>query len=149
MRPALLPSLVVALSLAVAALPAQDLGVVEFIEWDSTVGRVSFPHRLHVEDLEIECADCHHETNAGRLETPHPEYFDDLWIECGGCHEATASVAGPQGCSNCHHASPVTIADETLSSKVVIHRSCWSCHDITTGAEASQGCTTCHQRATN
>jgi len=148
MKPSVLIPFLVAVMAAVGALAAQDLDVVELIEWDSAVGAVTFPHRLHVEDIGIDCADCHHETNAGRLAMPHPEYFTDFWIECGGCHKATASVAGPQACSACHHASPATIADETLSSKVVIHRSCWNCHDVTTGAEASRGCATCHQRPT-
>jgi hypothetical protein len=141
----LIPLLISALTMA-TALPAQDLGVVDTIEWDSIVGPVSFPHRLHVEDLEIECSDCHHETDAGPLTMPHPEYFDDFWIECGSCHQSTPAAAAPRACSQCHHASPVTIADETLSSKVVVHRSCWSCHDITTGAEASRGCAACHER---
>lgn len=121
--------------------------ITEFIEWPSTVGAVSFPHLMHVEDLELECADCHHETNAARLEMPHPEYFEDFWIDCGSCHQASAIAAAPQACSNCHHDSPVTVADETLSSKVVVHRSCWNCHEVSTGVEASKGCATCHQKS--
>jgi hypothetical protein len=132
--------------LPLAALSAQEPQVVESIEWRSTVGAVSFPHRLHVEDLEIECADCHHETNAARLDMPHPEYLEDFWIDCESCHQASAVPAAPQACSSCHHDSPVHVADETLSSKVVIHRSCWNCHDVTTGADASRSCADCHRR---
>lgn len=134
--------------LPVMASPEQEGEVVEFIEWRSTVGAVSFPHLMHVEELELECADCHHETHATRLDMPHPEYLEDFWIDCESCHQA-GEAAVPQACSNCHHDSPVTIADETLSSKVVVHRSCWNCHDVTTGVDASRGCGTCHQKSSN
>ncbi|MFQ5605012.1 MAG: hypothetical protein ACE5HS_17220 [bacterium] len=49
-----------------------------------------------------------------------------------------------QTCSNCHHTSPANIADETLRSKVVIHKNCWQCHEIGQGAEASANCGFCH-----
>jgi len=137
------------LLLPVATLEAQGIEATDFIEWTSGAGAVSFPHRLHFEDLEIECADCHHETNAARLDMPHPEYLEDFWIDCGGCHQANSAAATPQACSNCHHDSPVTVADETLSSKVVIHRSCWGCHDVATGMEASKGCPGCHRESSN
>lgn len=123
--------------------------IAEVIEWPSTVGAVSFPHLMHVEDLELECADCHHETNATRLDMPHPEYFEDFWIDCTSCHHASAIAAAPQACSNCHHDSPVTVADETLSSKVVVHRSCWNCHEVSTGVEASKACATCHKQSSH
>jgi hypothetical protein len=129
--------------------PAMPNQVTEVIEWSSAAGDVSFPHRFHAEDLEIACADCHHETNAGRLDMPHAEFFDDFWIRCESCHEETGTRTPSQACSVCHHDSPVTIADETLSSKVVIHRSCWTCHEVATGAQASESCRNCHQSATS
>jgi hypothetical protein len=113
----------------------------------STVGEVAFKHRLHSEDLQIPCADCHHETNAVKLKMPHEEYLQDFWIDCTTCHHAGETPACPQACSSCHHGSPHTIADETLSSKVVIHESCWSCHEISSGSAASRNCGTCHQGA--
>jgi hypothetical protein len=125
--------------------PAAPNEVTEVIEWPSAAGDVSFPHRFHAEDLEIPCADCHHETNAGRLDMPHPEFFDDFWIRCESCHEEAVARAPSQACSACHHDSPVTIADETLSSKVVIHQSCWTCHEVSTGADASASCRSCHR----
>ena len=110
----------------------------------SAVGEVRFPHSLHAEELGFDCSDCHHETNAPRLRMPHDEYFEDFWIDCRTCHRETDSVAVPQNCADCHHASPVSTADETLSAKVVVHRKCWECHDSGTGEEASQSCGFCH-----
>jgi hypothetical protein len=119
------------------------------ITWPSSVGEVVFPHGLHAEEFEFPCQDCHHETHAATLDIPHADYFDDFWIDCKACHGNAASPTRPQSCSNCHHPSPVTIADETLSSKVVIHESCWQCHEIGTGSEATQGCGFCHQGPRN
>lgn len=110
----------------------------------AAIGEVRFPHSLHAEELGFECSECHHETDAARLESPHPEYFEDLWPGCGSCHGAGAAAGAPRSCGECHHDSPVTNADETLSAKVVIHRSCWGCHDSGTGAEASASCGFCH-----
>ena len=145
------PRAIVALALPTCVL-AQQLGVDETcsqavpaeVTFASSSGTVVFSHELHT-DMEIPCADCHHETLAGGLSMPHPEYFDDFWIRCETCHRAAAEPGCPQDCSACHHGSPVTIADESLSSKVVIHQACWGCHPIGTGSEASQGCDICHQ----
>ncbi len=115
------------------------------VTFDSEMGDVIFPHELHA-DMEIPCEDCHHETLASSLSMPHPEYFEDFWIRCETCHHVAAEPGCPQSCSTCHHGSPASIADETLSSKVVIHQSCWECHPISTGSEASRGCDLCHQR---
>lgn len=125
--------------------PSGSLVVTGIIEWSSAAGTVSFPHLFHAEDLEIPCVDCHHETNAGGLEMPHAEYFEDFWIRCESCHAEGVVRTPSRACSDCHHDSPVTIADETLSSKVVIHQSCWGCHEVATGAEASASCVNCHQ----
>ncbi len=127
-----------------AAAPAPaDLPPTGEIIFPSAVGEVTFPHSLHAEDLGFDCSECHHETAAAGLQSPHDEYFEDLWVECAKCHRETAAAA-PLGCGECHHASPTTTADETLSAKVVIHRSCWACHDSGTGVEASQSCGFCH-----
>lgn len=117
-------------------------GVPETIE----LGDVSFPHQFHFDALGVACRDCHHETQAGKLEIPHPEYFEDLWIDCKTCHHESRPTTAPQLCSSCHHDTPFDIADETLSSKVVVHRSCWKCHDVGKGKEASTSCRTCHAR---
>jgi hypothetical protein len=110
----------------------------------AAIGQVLFPHSFHADDLGIECGDCHHEVNAQRLQMPHEEYFDDFWIDCRICHRAEV-VRAPGSCRDCHHGTPSTIADETLSSKVVVHKSCWGCHESGTGSEASRSCSFCHK----
>jgi len=112
----------------------------EFVEGKD----VCFPHAMHADDFGIECVSCHHETNATTLNIPHEEYFEDLWIDCATCHKPGDAVAGSMACSSCHHNSTTDIADQTLSSKVVIHKSCWNCHEAGTGAQASGACKTCH-----
>lgn len=111
----------------------------------SSIGEVTFPHQFHFEVLEFECQTCHHEINATALKMPHEDYFEDFWIDCRICHKSEDSqISQPQSCSNCHHDSPTNIADETLSSKVVIHERCWECHEMEVGQEASQACSKCH-----
>lgn len=114
------------------------------IDFPSSAGQVAFPHRLHFEELGIDCGDCHHETNAAILQIPHQEYFRDFWIHCETCHQGSENPELPHACGDCHHTPPVDIADETLSAKVVIHRSCWACHEVGTGQEASRSCGSCH-----
>jgi len=127
-----------------AALNPDDPSPTGEIISPSAVGEVRFPHSLHAEELAVECSECHHETNAARLRMPHDEYFEDFWIDCRSCHQETGSAVAPRSCAACHHASPASTADETLSAKVVIHRSCWGCHDSGTGEEASRSCGFCH-----
>ncbi len=111
----------------------------------SAIGAINFPHQQHVEDFEVECKNCHHEINAAKLNIPHEHYFDDFWIDCKICHHGKGGKrAEAQACSSCHHKSPSTITDETLSATVVIHKNCWQCHEVGTGAEASQNCKVCH-----
>lgn len=115
----------------------------ESITSSASVGAVVFPHLYHVDELGFECSDCHHETSAAALRIPHPEYFDDFWIDCESCHQGE-DLTQPQSCGNCHAPSS-EVGDETLSAKVVIHRSCWECHEVGTGAEASSSCAFCHE----
>ena len=44
--------------------PGTDLEAPEVITSITAAGTVDFPHSMHAFDLEIECAACHHETNA-------------------------------------------------------------------------------------
>lgn len=113
----------------------------------SPIGEVRFPHAMHAEELGLECAECHHETDAAELRMPHQEYLEDFWIDCGSCHRKGDAPAEPRGCGECHHASPASNADETLSAKVVIHRSCWGCHESGRGEEAGRSCGFCHAGA--
>lgn len=124
--------------------PCPTTPVSEVIRFESSVGEVVFGHALHFEDLGLSCEQCHHETHAAGLSMPHQSYFEDFWIDCATCHTEDSSPTCPQACGSCHHGSPVSIADESLSSKVVIHESCWGCHETGTGAAASSSCQFCH-----
>jgi hypothetical protein len=122
-----------------------EAGTLQEILIESSVGYVIFPHDFHVTGVKMECVECHHQIHAVELDTPHPEYLTSSWINCDACHspESVASKAYYK-CSACHHTNPENIADETLSSKVVVHKSCWKCHQTGTGVEASGGCVDCH-----
>ena len=111
----------------------------------SMMGDLIFDHEEHADEMEIECDECHHETNAVPLDTPHEEYFHDLWIDCGTCHrEAGSPELEPQSCYDCHDTKLRDIADERLSPKVILHKNCWTCHEVETGVEASESCKICH-----
>jgi len=117
----------------------------ENIAFTSAVGNVLFSHNVHARELEIECVDCHHQIHAVELDTPHPDYLESSWITCDICHNPDSEVSGQYyKCSDCHQSDLGNIADETLSSKVVIHESCWQCHESGTGVQASEGCVICH-----
>ena len=150
----------------------QEQEIPEMIEIETGLGTVTFPHLEHIEDYETECVECHHEVNASELKMPHEDYFDDFWIDCEICHVPDGAKPGkenperenpegrnpagrnPEGkhaakkvqkCSQCHKRSVDDLADETLSAKVVVHKSCWSCHETGTGSEASEVCAECHE----
>lgn len=128
---------------------AKSPGMPDSITFESSVGEVHFPHKLHVADLDVECMQCHHQIHARELNTPHPDYLTSSWISCQSCHN-TNSADGKKyyKCSDCHHSDLENIADETLSSKVVMHKSCWKCHETGTGQDASKECTECHVKET-
>jgi hypothetical protein len=110
------------------------------------MGRLLFDHEEHAEEMEIECTECHHETNAMPLDFPHEQYFHDLWIDCGTCHrEAGSPELEPQSCYDCHDSKLRDIADERLSPKVILHQNCWTCHEVEIGVEASESCELCHE----
>lgn len=118
------------------------------IVFNSSVGDVVFPHGLHVQDADMECVECHHQIHAKDLDTPHPGYMASSWINCQICHDTNSKMSKKYyKCSDCHHSDLDDIADETRSSKVVIHKNCWSCHQTGTGVDASKGCVECHVKA--
>jgi hypothetical protein len=122
-----------------------DADTLQEVLFESSVGYVIFPHDFHVTDVELECVECHHQIHAVDLDTPHPDYLDSSWINCQACHNPESETNKTYyKCSDCHHTNPDDITDETLSSKVVIHKNCWSCHETGTGVEASKGCVDCH-----
>ena len=139
--------LVSAILLVFAGSPARaaDMAGPSERVFPSTVGEVVFHHEMHTNSLSIKCVECHHQINAKPLNTPHPDYFKSSWINCAICHNESGKLKQTAySCSACHHASPVNIADETLSTKVVIHKQCWRCHPVGTGKDASTGCEKCH-----
>ncbi len=106
--------------------------------------KARFPHDQHVLKQKLECVACHHETNATAIVTPHPDYLEGTGIECTVCHHGTERPREPQSCDDCHPSTPPSVADETLSAKVVIHRTCWRCHPLGDSPSASGVCLTCH-----
>ncbi len=125
--------------------PIAETNMPDKVTFTSSVGNVLFPHKMHAVELEIDCSQCHHQIHAGELDTPHPEYLDSSWIKCQICHDPKSDMSNQYyKCSDCHHTNLENVADETLSSKVVIHKSCWKCHTSGTGVQASEGCSDCH-----
>ena len=111
------------------------------------MGDLIFDHVAHVEEMDFECDECHHETNAVPLSSPHEEYFYDLWVDCAACHHDSKSEdRKPRSCYECHDTKIRDIADERLSPKVILHKNCWKCHDVENGLEASKSCELCHSR---
>jgi hypothetical protein len=114
------------------------------ITYSSSVGDVVFPHKVHVK---MGCKKCHHQIHAEALDTPHEDYLESSWINCQICHGADSATRSKYyKCSECHQSEVENIADETLSSKVVVHKSCWECHKTGTGVAASESCHDCHLR---
>lgn len=122
--------------------PAATPAIPDEITIESSVGNVLFPHNVH---MKFGCAACHHQIHAKELDTPHPDYLTSPQMNCQDCHDTSSGNSSPYyKCSDCHPSEPENIADETLSSKVVVHKSCWKCHKTGTGVEASKGCGECH-----
>lgn len=133
--------------LVAAGLPAKSdtVQIPRKISIPSSVGEVAFDHQAHIKDRGIQCIECHHQINAKKLDTPHPDYLKSSWINCKVCHEESGKAkAKIYACSECHRTAPASIADETLSAKVVVHKQCWKCHDVGTAKEASKSCELCH-----
>ena len=113
------------------------------IVFESGLGDVHFPHRLH---QKMGCQKCHHQIHAKDLITPHDEYLTYSWVNCRDCHDESQNHSAYYGCDKCHHSNLENIADETLNAKVVVHKSCWKCHLSGTGSEASERCSYCHMK---
>ena len=115
------------------------------INFNVSVGDVEFSHKAHVVKLQVECAECHHQIHAQALHTPHPNFLSSSWSNCQACHNTNLEAGKAYyKCSQCHLSDLDNIADETLSAKVVTHKTCWKCHESGTGSTASQGCVYCH-----
>jgi hypothetical protein len=116
------------------------------IKISASVGEVTFRHQAHFEERAITCVQCHHQINAHRLETPHPEYLKSSSINCQLCHDESGKAKQVYDCKQCHRTTPLNVADETLSAKVVIHKQCWNCHEAGTAKQASASCASCHSK---
>ena len=113
--------------------------------FSSTLGEVIFQHQKHIREHGIKCPVCHHPVIAKKLDTPHPAYFRSSPVDCKVCHnDSEKTKKTVYTCSGCHRSNPISIADETLSSKVVIHKMCWDCHEVGTDKESSKLCKKCH-----
>lgn len=127
---------------AAAAARATAPKMPSVIKFESSVGNVEFPHRVH---QKMGCQRCHHQIHAKELVTPHEAYLTYSWVNCDDCHTAdSATNTSYYGCAKCHHSNLQNIADETLNAKVVVHKSCWKCHLSGTGERASERCSFCH-----
>ena len=124
-----------------AAPPARRPKLPNVITFESSVGQVHFPHKVH---QKMGCQNCHHQIHAKDLLTPHEEYLTYSWVNCRDCHDESQNHSTYYGCAKCHHSNLENIADETLNAKVVVHKSCWKCHLSGTGVEASERCSYCH-----
>lgn len=124
--------------------PAKRPKLPGVITFESALGDVLFPHKVH---QKMGCKNCHHQIHAKTLATPHEAYLTYSWVNCGDCHDADTAISTTYyGCDHCHHSNLENIADETLTAKVVIHKSCWNCHLSGTGADASERCSFCHAK---
>lgn len=137
--------MVMAAGVAVAAGgDGQEAAPPETVTFPSHVGEVTFPHAMHVEDLGIDCADCHHPVTAPALHTPHPGYFSQCSVPCETCHGAAPERPGEHQCTTCHTGVVDAAHDAIPSAKVALHRTCSACHEIGTGPDASNNCENCH-----
>jgi hypothetical protein len=109
------------------AAPARRPKLPGVITFESALGDVQFPHRVH---QKMGCQNCHHQIHAKTLDTPHEEYLGYSWVNCQDCHDADTAISSSYyGCDHCHHSNLENIADETLTG---------------TGTEASERCSFCH-----
>ncbi|HHQ49678.1 MAG TPA: hypothetical protein ENK19_12450 [Acidobacteria bacterium] len=115
----------------------------EKVVFPARVGEVVFPHAMHVNDLGIDCTDCHHPVKAPELKTPHPQYFKECQVACSTCHHADGTTRQTHNCTTCH-GEPGPQSSRIPSAKVALHEMCGNCHDIGTGKDASASCSFCH-----
>ena len=129
---------------APSKLPQANPKMPAVIHFESSVGNVEFPHKVH---QKMGCQRCHHQIHAKDLVTPHEAYLTYSWVNCHDCHnEESETSTSYYGCAKCHHSNLQNIADETLNAKVVVHKSCWKCHLSGTGVKASERCSFCHSK---
>jgi hypothetical protein len=90
------------------ALPPVSDQPPEVVEYNPKYGKVTFPHMLHLEGLEIDCSACHHEDIEGgmsRCANCHNPPKKAFHKTCQGCHkklENEDKSTGPVRCRQCH-----------------------------------------------
>jgi class III cytochrome C family protein len=65
-------------------------------------GGKEIPHRRHLLQAKLDCAECHSTTTHGQPAFPRNQ--------CGGCHHQTAPAGGELKCATCHALQQSTIA---------------------------------------
>ena len=68
----------------------------EVVELKASMGKVSFPHKKHVETLK-DCTKCHAKGTPGKIAEKNKDWAHKT---CKGCH--TELKKGPTGCKDCH-----------------------------------------------
>jgi cytochrome c553 len=66
------------------------------IELPASLGKVTFPHKSHVDMLK-ECTRCHAKPTGGKIDELGKDWAHKT---CKGCHSEMNK--GPQGCKECH-----------------------------------------------
>ncbi len=116
----------------------------EIITIPSIIGEINLLHGKHFKEYGVECKSCHHEIYAPKLNIPHGEYSRHIWKGCNYCHTGDKNQKVDYKCGNCHKILTTNFAEETQSSKVVIHKNCSLCHDMGKEKKAAANCKFCH-----
>lgn len=96
--------------------------------------QLSFNHKMHVEDFELSCADCHGDVSGGRFQAPsHDSCIDchEDWIKaeveedtCGNCHKVEDLV----GWAARPPAEPEQVVAGVFVHTEALAGSCLDCH---------------------
>lgn len=114
---------------------------------------LTFDHRLHVEDAEVACEDCHTGVAAS---TSLAETLRPAMEVCGACHD----VEDTDGCGTCHlsaeepagYAPHAPVVDLFSHAAHVGRMDCAQCHGGApefAGAPQKSECRSCHLTAAN
>ena len=68
----------------------------DVIELPASMGKVSFPHKKHIEQLK-ECTKCHANSTGGKIAELGKDWAHKT---CKGCHAEMKK--GPTSCKECH-----------------------------------------------
>lgn len=116
----------------------------EALVFASPIGKVTFPHALHVNELGAACTYCHHPAATAPLNTPHSQWLPKAGHQCLACHKKRDSTGEHYACTDCH-SQPAPARERVIPSrKVAIHLTCGRCHEIGRGQDASKACVNCH-----